>query len=130
MPCKVSIKEDFKKLEEIYPNLCKNTAEQFLKEKDFNGYICTYNSLTRYYDQVWIFPDMFEVPVNDPVYGITLKNPLSSLIRKDVSEDIWETFQEACKEQYNNDFGNVCFSAEIENYTQYFRISKEDILVV
>lgn len=130
MPCKVSIKEEYKKLAEIYTNLCKDTASQFLKEKEFNGYICTYNSLTRYYDNVWIFPGMFEVPVNDPVYGITLKNPLSSLINKDVSEDIWEAFQEACKEQYENDLGYVCFFAEIKDYSQHFTISKEDILVV
>lgn len=129
MPCKVSIKEDYKKLEEIYPGLCRDTEKQFLKEKGYNGYICTYNSLTRYYDQVWVYPEMFEVPVNDPVYGITLKNPLSSLINKDVSEDIWEAFQEACQEQYNNGLEYVYFFVDIKDFSQYFKISKEDISV-
>lgn len=130
MPCKVSIKEEYKELEEIYTNLCKDAASQFLKEKEFNGYICTYNSLTRYYDRVWVFPGMFSVPVNDPVYGITLKNPLSSLVRKENSEDIWEAFQEACQEQYDNDLDYIYFFVDIKDFTQYFKISKEDILVV
>lgn len=130
MPCKVIIKEGFKELEEIYPNLCKDTARQFLKEKDYNGYICTYNSLTCYYDQIWVYPEMFEVPINDPEYFITLENPLSSLMNKGVSEDIWEAFQEACKEQYNNDLDYVCFFVEIKDFSQHFIISKEDISVV
>lgn len=130
MPCKVIIKEEYKKLEEIYHNLCEDTASQFLKEKDYSGYIWTYNSLTSYYDQLWVFPGMFEVIANDSEYRITLKNPLSAIVNKGVSEDIWEAFQEACQEQYNNGFEYVYFFVDIKDFSQYFKISKEDILVV
>lgn len=129
MPCKVSIKKDFKKLEEIYPNLCENIAKKVLKEKDYIGFIGAFNSITSYYDHVWIHPEMYEVTGNDPKYGITLANPLSSLINKEVSEDIWEAFQETCKEQYNNDLDYVYFFVDINTFSQYFKISKEDIYV-
>ena len=129
MPCKVILKEDFKKLEEIYSNLCEDSAKQFLKEKEYSGYICTYNYLTHYYDQVWIYPEMFEVVCNDPKYNIILENPLSAIIKTDGSQDIWEAFQKECKEQYNNDLEYVCFFVEIKGFSQSFTISKEDIYV-
>lgn len=129
MPCKVIVKEDFKKLEETHPNLCDDVARQFLKEKGYKGYICTYNSLTAYYDLIWVYPEMFEEVFNEPKYFISLENPLSAIINTEVSEDIWEAFQEACKEQYNNGLGYVCFFVEIKDFSQYFRLPKEDIFV-
>ena len=119
----MKLKPEYRKLLEIYPNL-----EDAIKENpsDFRGLVEVLNKVTKYFDRVWICPEMLYIycryKTKDPLVKILCQNP-----------DFNTTFQEACDEQWDDDSNLIAIKYCIGSYNtdndwkNCIRVNKEDV---
>lgn len=130
MNSNVTLKAEFKKLLETYPDIEREASDIINCEgKLMSDYYKLENAFTKFIDKVWLCDSMFDVKiVGKEEYKISTCSPLSFLLNEHtLTGEYWEAFQTQCREQINDSTSYVYFNLTIEDHDQEFRIPKDVI---
>lgn len=126
----ITLKAEFKKLLETYPEIERKASDIINREgKIMPDYYGLENYFTEFVDKIWLCDSMFDVKiVGKEEYKISSCSPLSFLLNEHtLTEELWEEFQTACRDQINDSSSYVYFNQTIEDQDQDFRIPKNVI---
>lgn len=125
-----TLKDQYKKLKEIYPDIEVKVAEQVEYHncsKIFDEYLNILNVVTGCYDKLWISESFFEKE-SHITYFIKPTSPFNKVLNGYVlNEEQYKKFQQAINDQMGDCTGFVSFSLQMFGHEQYFNIDKEDI---
>lgn len=123
----ITLKAEFKKLLETYPEIERKASDIVNKDgRIMSDYYRLENAFTKFIDKVWLCDSMFDVKVEKEEYKISSCSPLSFLLNEHtLTDEYWGEFQTACRDQINDSSSYVYFNQTIEGQDQEFRIPKD-----
>ena len=130
MKYKFILKDQYKKLKELYPEIEARVTEAVEADDCYNtfgDYLSIHNVVTDCYDRLWVSENFFEKEDNRK-YFVKATNPFNKVLNGYVLDDEqYKEFQQAIKDQMADCTSFVSFSLKMFGHDQYFNIEKEDI---
>jgi hypothetical protein len=126
----ITLKAEFKELLKTYPDIERKASDIINCDGEImSDYYRLQNAFTKFVDKVWLCNSMFDVKiVGKEEYKISSCSPLSFLLNEHtLTDEYWEKFQTACRDQIDDNSTYVYFSPTIEDEEQEFRIPKDVI---
>ena len=124
------LKDQYKKLKELYPEIEARVTEAVEADgycNTFGDYLGIHNVVTGCCDRLWVSENFFEKEYNR-TYFVKSVNPLSKVLNGCVLDDEqYKEFQQAIKDQMEDDTSFVSLSVKMFGHGQSFIIDKEDI---
>lgn len=130
MKYKFTLKDQYKKLKELYPEIESRVTEAVEADgcyNTFGDYLSIHNVVTGCYDRLWVSEDFFEKE-DTRMYFVKTTNPFSKVLNGYVLDDKqYKEFQQAIKDQMDDCTSFVSVSLKMFGHDQCFNIEKEDI---
>lgn len=130
MKYKFILKDQYKKLKELYPEIEARFTEAVEAAgcyNTFDDYLSIHNVVTGCYDRLWVSEYFFEKEDNS-TYFVKSVNPLSKVLNGCVLDDEqYKELQQAIKDQMRNSTDFVSISLTMCGNEQHFNIAKIDI---
>lgn len=130
MKYKFTLKDQYKKLKELYPEIESRVTEAVEADgcyNTFDDYLSIHNVVTGCYDRLWVSENFFKKE-DTRTYFVKNVNPLSKVLNGYVlNDEQYKELQQAIKDQMEDDASFVSFSLKMFGHDQYFNIDKEDI---
>lgn len=127
----VSLADEYRKLLAVYPELEKKVKRLLEEENDwhFDCAVPVVNSVTNYVDDVWVSKKMFKVKFFEENFYVAAGHPLKKIINEvDLDAENWRSFQESCREQWDDDTDFVLFNLGLCGFKSQIIIPKKYIL--
>lgn len=125
-----TLKDQYKKLKEFYPDIEVRVAEAVEADgcyETFGDYLSILNVVTGCYDRLWISENFFNKE-NNITYFVKCINPFSKVLNGYVlNDEQYKEFQQAIKDQMEDSTSFVSITLKMFGHDQYFNIDKEDI---
>lgn len=125
-----TLKDQYKKLKEIYPDIEVKVEESFEVDdnhKTFGNYLTILNVVTGCYDKLWVSENFFKIEDNR-TYFVKTVNPLSKVLNGYVLDDAqYRELQQAIKDQMGDCTSFISVSLKMFGHDQCFNIDKDDI---
>lgn len=130
MKYKFTLKDQYKKLKELYPEIEARVTEAVEADgcyNTFGDYLSIHNVVTGCYDRLWVSENFFEKEDNR-TYFVKGVNPLSKVLNGYVLDDKhYKELQQAIKDQIDDGTSFISVSLPIFGHEQCFNIDKEYI---
>jgi hypothetical protein len=130
MKYKFTLKDQYKKLKELYPEIESRVTEAVEADgcyNTFGDYLSIHNVVTGCYDRLWVSENFFEKE-DTRTYFVKATNPLSKVLNGDVLDDKqYKELQQTIKNQMEDGTSFVNIYLTMFGHKQYFNIDKEDI---
>lgn len=130
MKYKFTLKDQYKKLKELYPEIEARVTEAVEADDCYNtfgDYLSIHNVVTGCYDRLWVSENFFEKE-GTRTYFVKPINPLSKVLNGYVLDDKqYKELQQAIKDQIDDVTSFVSISLTMFGHDQCFNIDKEDI---
>lgn len=130
MKYKFTLKNQYKKLKELYPEIEARVTEAVEADgcyNTFDDYLSIHNVVTGCYDRLWVSENFFEKE-DTRTYFVKAVNPLSKVLNGDVLDDKqYKELQQAIKDQIADGTSFISVSLTMFGHEQCFNIDKEDI---
>lgn len=130
MKYKFTLKDQYKKLKELYPEIESRVTEAVEADgcyNTFGDYLSIHNVVTGCYDRLWVSENFFEKE-GTSTYFVKTTNPLSKVLNGYVLDDEqYKEFQQAIKDQIDDGTSFISISLPIFGHDQCFNIDKEYI---
>ena len=125
-----TLKDQYKKLKEFYPDIEVRVAEAVEANGcygTFGNYLNILNVVTGCYDKLWVSENFFKIEDNR-TYFVKAVNPLSKVLNGYVLDDEqYRELQQAIKDQMDDCTSFISVSLKMFGHDQCFNIDKEDI---
>ena len=125
-----TLKDQYKKLKEFYPDIEVKVAEAVESDgcyNTFGDYLNILNVVTGCYDKLWVSENFFKKE-NNRTYFIKTTNPFSKVLNGYVlNEKQYKEFQHAINDQIDDGTSFVSLYLTMFGHEQNFNIDKEDI---
>lgn len=130
MKYKFVLKDQYKKLKELYPEIEARVTEAVEADgcyNTFGDYLSIHNVVTGCYDRLWVSENFFEKEDNR-TYFVKSVNTLSKVLNVHVLDDEqYKELQQAIKDQMGDSTSFVSVSLTMCGNEQHFNIAKCDI---
>lgn len=130
MEYKFTLKDQYKKLKELYPEIESRVTEAVEADgccNTFGDYLSIHNVVTGCYDRLWVSENFFEKE-DTRTYFVKAVNPFNKVLNGYVLDDEqYKEFQQAIKDQMGDSTSFVSISLTMCGHDQLFNIDKRDI---
>lgn len=130
MKYKFTLKDQYKKLKELYPEIEARVTEAVEADgcyNTFGDYLGIHNVVTGCYDRLLISENFFEKE-DTRTYFVKAVNPFSKVLNGYVLDDEqYKELQRSIKDQMGDSTSFVSISLSIGGHNQLFNIDKRDI---
>lgn len=130
MKYKFTLKDQYKKLKELYPEIEARVTEAVEADgcyNTFGDYLSIHNVVTGCYDRLWVSENFFEKE-DTRTYFVKAVNPLSKVLNGYVLDDKqYKELQQAIKDQIADGSSFISVSLTMFGHEHCFNIDKEDI---